>query len=412
MPMPLPPRALAVAAISLFAGAASAADPFSVSLTVGSQSGQFSFKSAEDAVNTLESGALRNRFSYTGVEPLSALIDYRGLPISLSYPTTGSTTLDFVVPELNLSRSFAGAGASTDEARDNAQDQLADFLKSGDLLGQIMKRLAAVSPVDPIAGNPNSLQSHLVAQDFDNAFTSHSTNVVAGAPAAGGSASNLVGVGLRFGSYSTAGMRSTSWTLPLSYTIRPSSDPGRQLSFHLPLTLADTEGAKSYYAGLGANYRVPMNPRWSLTPGVNWAITGSRDLGSAAQIASASLTSAYTMPMQANALSIGNMIGYYRTLKFSAGGYSFDPDIQNVVLRNGLMYSTPVSWFGGGFAVEYSFVNTYFTGTELYNRMYNQVGATLGTARSATASSYLRAGGTYTFSSKGRGFSLNVGYWF
>lgn len=411
MPSPLPPRALALAVISLVAGAACAADPFSVSLTVGSQSDRFGFKSAEDAVNTLESAALRSRFAYTGVEPVNAVIDYRGLPISLSYATTGSTTLDFVVPELAISRSFVGAGASTDEARDNAQDQLAEFLKSGDLLGQIMKRLAAVSPVDPIAGNPNSLQSLLVAQDFDYAFTSHATSVAA-APGAGGSVPNLVGLGLRFGSYSTAGIRSTSWTLPLSYTVRPSSDPGRQLTFHMPLTLADTAGAKSYYAGLGANYRLPVNPRWALTPGVNWAITGSRDLGSAAQIASASLTSAYTIPMQANALSIGNMVGYYRTLKFSAGGYSFDPDIQNVVLRNGLMYSTPVSWLGGGFAVEYSFINTYFTGTELYNRMYNQVGATIGTARSATASSYLRAGGSYTFSSKGNGFSLNVGYWF
>lgn len=401
--------ATALAVSCLSSGAVLAADNFVITTTVGTNTATYGFKSAEEAVNAIEVSNLRTRLAYTGVEPVNMLINYRGLPVTLVFPTTNSTSLQFSVPALNINRTFNGVGATVSSARDNAQDQLSDFLKSGDVLGQIMKKLAEVSPVDPIAGNPNSLQSMLVASDFNNAFTSHASNIVAGGQAG---TPNLVGLGLRFGSYSQGGLKSQAYTLPLSYTIRPDIDPRRQLSFTLPITVGNVEGAQTYHAAAGVNYRIPMNDRWALTPGGNWAITGSKDLGSVAQIASASLTSSYVIEMGADSLAIGNMVGYYQTMKFSAGGYSFDPDIKNTVFRNGVMYSMPTSLWGGGKSMEYSFINTTFTGTDLYNKSTNEIGATIGTNKGASARSYLRAGGTYLFSSKTHGVSFNVGYWF
>ena len=393
------------------AGSARAADLFIVDLTVNSQSARLTFNSAEAAIDSLETQNINTKVPYSGTEPLTALMNYRGLPITLTYAAQNSTTLRFQVPEAGIDMSFTGAGSSVPAARDNAQDQLVAYLKSGDGLGKIQKKLAEVSPVDPIAGNPNSLETQMVVRDFDTAFTAYATNIAPGAAAQ--VTPNLAGIGLRFGSYSTAGLRTTAITLPISYTIRFDANPDRQLTFTAPLTLADSEGAKSYYGGLGVHYRMPLATGWALTPAASWAATGSRDLGSAAQIVSASLTSGYMFPVQeTDTIAIGNMVGYYKTLNLTVEDYSFDPELTNWVFRNGVMYSHPVSWFGGGLAMEYSFVNTIFTGAALYEERYNQVGVTLGTGRGATLPAYLRAGVTYLKTEKGKGFSLNFGYWF
>jgi hypothetical protein len=394
-------------------GTARAADLFVVDLTVNAQSSRLTFKTAREAIDSLETQNISTQVPYSGIEPLTALMNYRGLPISMSYATAGSTALRFQVPLAGIDVTFAGSGPSVPAARDDAQDQLVAYLKKGEALGQMQKKLAEVSPVDPVAGNPLSLETQMVVRDFDTAFTAYATNLAGTATTAAPRAPDLAGIGLRFGSYSTSGLTTRAISIPFAYTVRFPDDPGQQLTFSAPVTLADSEGAKSYYAGLGVHYRVPLATRWALTSAASWALTGSRDLGSAAQIVSVSVTSSYVLPVQeTSSLAIGNMIGYYRTLNLTVGDYSFDPDIANVAFRNGVMYSHPVSWFGGGLAMEYSLINTLFTGSKLYEQSYNQVGVTLGTGRSATAKTYLRAGVNYLFSDKGHGFGLNLGYWF
>lgn len=405
-------RALAAAACMAAACPVFAADLFTVDITSGGQSARLAFSSAEDTLDSLETARLAQTITYTGTEAASAAIDFRGLGMTLSYPAAGSAQLVFAVPSLGISQTFDGAGASVPQARDDAQDQLVEFLKSGNLVGRIMRELARVSPVDPIAGNPNSLQSRMVTQDFDSAFSSVASNI-APAPQPGTRTPNLIGVGLQYGGYKQDDLKSHAVTLPLSYTIRSSSDAGHQLNIRLPLTVVETEGATSYQGGLGLTYRLPLTRGWALAPGFNYAVAGSQELGSVGQIASGSLTSSYELPLGSTVLAMGNMIGYYRTLKFSVGDYSFDPEISNTVYRNGLMWSVPHSWLGGRYALEYSYINTQFTGTELYTNAYNEFGLTLGTARGVEGVlSFLRAGATYLYSSRSKGFSLNVGYWF
>lgn len=404
-------RALVIAAALVAACPAIAADLFTVDITSGGQSAHLGFSSAEDALNSVETANLARQITYTGTEAANVFINFRGLGMTLSYPA-GNAQLAFIVPSLGINQTFTGSGATVPQARDNAQDQLVEFLKSGNLLGRIMRELARVSPVDPIAGNPNSLQSRMVTQDFDSGFSSVASNM-APAPQPGARTPNLIGIGLQYGGYKQDGLRSNAVTLPLSYTIRSSSDPGHQLNLRLPLTVVETEGATAYHAGLGLTYRLPLTRGWALAPGFNYAVTGSEDLGSVAQIASGSLTSSYELPLGATVLAMGNMIGYYKTLKFSAGDYSFDPEIRNTVFRNGLMWSVPHSWLGGRYAMEYSYINTQFTGTELYTNAYNEFGLTLGTARGVeSVLSFLRAGVTYLYSSKSKGLGVNFGYWF
>jgi hypothetical protein len=341
---------------------------------------------------------------------------YRGLPIVLT-TTAASTAVTMQIPGLNFSQTF-----STQGTRDANVEDIKTFLKNsgGDILNRLQQLLAKSSPIDPIAGNPSSMQSRMVSDDFDRNFTQFASNIkegggpVSGGPVESGTVNNLVGIGVSYGNYSQAGLNSSVVTLPLAYTFRPDIDPRRQLTIYAPITVTEVAGAKSYGVNLGMSYRLPMNDDWALTPAFGYGLSGSVDLGSAAAIMSASLTSQYTMRMSSYDLAIGNMVGLYQSSKFTAGDYSFDPQIKNTVFRNGVMASFPTLMMGRKMALEVSYVNTMFTGTELYSNQSNEIGVTLGTNKNAnSARSYLRAGVTYLFAEKDiRGLRLNLGYWF
>lgn len=386
-----------------------AADVFTVTGTVvggTTETRSYGFNSAEDVLAFPKN--LQSRFSnYTGTEVASLNIDYRGLGMSVAYPAAGSNDLVFAIPALGFTQTF-NQGAS----REENQRLFSEFMKKngGTLLNQIMKKLVEVSPHDPVAGNPNSMMSQMVASDFSNGFNSIGSNI---GNKSEDNTSNLIGIGARFSSLRQNGINNNSVTLPFSYTIRADIDPRRQFVFNAPLTYTEVDGAKAYNLGLGAAYRLPMNDEWTLTPAVNYGAAGSKDLGAFGQAVSASLTSAYVFNGNGYDVVIGNMVGYYRTLKLSAGGYSYDPDIANVVFRNGAMYSMPVTVMASKMSLEFSLIDTRFTGTALYNEGYDEIGITLGTNKNAsTARTFFRAGASALVGPKTRGFSLNFGYWF
>ena len=232
----------AMVVLALGTGSAQAASLFDVNATLklnngSTQTGNASYSKAEDALHALDTGNLTGVVNnYTGTEAASVQLGFRGLPVTLSYPTAGATTLQLQIPSLGINQSFTGS------TRNDSSKMLRDYFKNGDLLGQIMKKLAAVSPVDPIAGNPNSLMSRLAAQDFSTGFTDPIATV---GPREEGAepANNLVGIDMRYGNFKQDGLKSTVISLPLSYVVRNDLNPRRQMIFSMPLTQTDAEGA-------------------------------------------------------------------------------------------------------------------------------------------------------------------------
>jgi hypothetical protein len=254
------------------------------------------------------------------------------------------------------------------------------------------------------------MMSQMVANDFDNGFNVGSS---IGSKEEGQSSNNLIGIGARLTSLRNGGISNSNFTIPFSYTVRSDIDPRRQLIFNMPVSYSKVDDAKSYNVGLGTAYRIPMNDNWTLTPSVSYNAVSARDLGSYAQAIGSSITSSYVFEGKGYNVVVGNMVGYYKTLKLSAGGYSYDPGIQNVVFRNGVMYSQPITLSGKKMSIEYSLIDTRFRGTRLHNRGYDEIGVTIGTNKNAmSARSYLRAGASYIFAPHSKGFTLNVGYWF
>ena len=348
--------------------------------------------------------------TYTGTQDISVFARFNSLDITLGYGI--GPVLFLQIPGLAVNTSFNGA------TRDASEDLFEDYIKKSGILGKILNYQAANSPTSPITG-VGGLLPNAVASDFNQNFMDSATNIAApmsmsAAASTNGSTPNLIGVALQYGSFSALDSRTKVTSIPLSYTIRNDIDPRRQLTFSVPLTQVDVDGAKAYIAGFGVSYRVPMNDNWTLTPAGKISGVGSTDLATVSGMYTGSLTSTYIWDMNTYNVAMGNMLSYNKTMKIQSGEYSANPDISSVVLRNGVMLSQPANWNGQKLSVEYSLVDTRYTGgTKLYIDNTQEIGITVGTNKNAfSARSFIRGGLTYLRGRDTKGFTANIGYWF
>ncbi|PIL42787.1 hypothetical protein CR105_22715 [Massilia eurypsychrophila] len=340
--------------------------------------------------------------AYTPVSSALVQARFSDVGMVLSYDAN-STRLNYNFIELGDSGSFTGA------SRAESQDQFEDFVKKSNILARIMQYQAQHSATSPITGIGGVI-TMAGAQDFGSSFDTMS-KIASGQ----GASNNLVGVGLNYGSYSVSGSdeRIKTTSVPLSYTVRNDIDPRRQLVLSVPITLVSIGGAQSVHGSAGVAYRLPLSDNWTLTPGARYAIIASKDRATLSSVMSASLTSTYAMPTNGYTLGIGNMIGYYKTGKFSSGDYSIAPDIALTMMRNGIMASMPTTMFGPKMAAEISLIDMRYLGDKPFVDSTQEIGFTIGTNRNAAnARSFVRGGLSYLRGRNTRGLSVNFGYWF
>jgi len=219
------------------------------------------------------------------------------------------------------------------------------------------------------------------------------------------------------------GKQSDNFVLPLGYSFVMGENPNELLTFSLPLSYASVEGAKSYNVGLGVAYTLPINDEWIVTPSLKYSVVGSKNLGTLAQMVSTSLTSSYSIDLgDRHALSFGNMIGHYRTVKFYNASYAFNPHIANTVFRNAIMYSLPSDKIYKNTSVDLFVIDTQYTGTKLFLESYDEIGLSFGFNKdimnlTIKEDNYeyedeLKLGISYLTSSKANGFEINFGYSF
>ncbi len=316
-----------------------------------------------------------------------------------------SNTLNYNFVELNESGSFTGAN------RDLSEELFEDYIEKSDILGRLINYQARNSPTSPITGVGGAIPT-IGAADFANSFDTMS-NIGNPGQSEGGN-NNLIGIGLSYGSYNITGTDDVKTTsLPLSYTVRNDIDPRRQLVLSMPLTKITTGDAASYHGGLGAAYRFPLSDRWTITPGAKYSIVASKDRATVATIMSASLMSTYVIPMGGYHLGVGNMVGVYKTGKFSTGEYEYDPGIDLKMTRNGLLLAMPTTFFGSKLSGEVSLIDTRYLGDKPYVASTQEIGITLGTnKRAGNARSFTRMGLSYVRGKDTSGFTANLGFWF
>jgi hypothetical protein len=377
---------------------------FNLSLCVEGQVSSVGSNSIQDIVDQLDADQLRSRFANYD-ESVSAgefRLDLRGLPLTLNYDQN-STVLVFAVPSLGINEIFNGG------TRNASNDLFEDYIKqNGD---RILRELLRVSAVDPLAGNPASVQSQMVAGDFE-AGTDPTYDTLG----PGGS----LGLGARFGSYSTGDFTQNVFTLPISYSYTFANYD--RLIVRAPITYMEVDGAEAYRGMLGLSYRKNIFARWSLTPALGYGITGSSDLGSLGHIFSGSLTSDLLLYDSSRVqISMGNMAGYYLTLPIRLGDYSVDYNLENTITRNGFLFAVPLhrEVWGQQLSLDIYITDTRFFGDALYSDNYQEIGISVGPLRSAdklepnTASHPFGVGIKYlTGEHDVGGFELNFGYRF
>lgn len=394
---------------------AHAADLFQVTVTSNGVTEKAGFKSALDAIDQFKSGALNRLIPvYTDTSVASGTINYRGLAVSASYPTNG-TALRFQVPLAGIDKTFTGT------TRNDSQQKLIDYLKKSNAYGSVMHALAASSPVDPLAGNPASLQTALVNQGFN-------ASAFATTPGAslrtGTQSSSRVGLGLNYGQVSGANFNTDAYTVPLSYgfNLGDANRPYR-IQIDLPLTYLNTQGAQTGAASLGLGVTVPVAENLSVTPRVAVGATGSVDLASAAAMYAVSVTTAYRINWNDYALILGSMLGYSHSIGISIGSFSVDPKLSNPFTKNGVSVVVPLSKLG----LESSLLpngdlqlfgaDTYFTGSKIYENNVIEVGFSVGSSRFQVFGQGFRVGLSYVHGSgpdgaHSNGFTGNLGFTF
>ena len=399
-----PVASLALAFVTMVVAATdvAAADLFRVRVTAGSEVQTRGFSNAEDALRQVDSERLKILFpGYRGTDAIHADIEFRGLPMIARFDE-GSRMLVFEVPSLDIVETF-------DEARrGDSANAFIDFIKKDGaaILNRIQRTLARVSPVDPVAGNPTSLQSELVGEAFESG---------------GFRQWNTIGLVMSGGTFKAGDFTGRNVTLPLSYAFGfDEGDSRMKLQFKLPLTWQEVEGASIYAVAPSVAFTVPMTTRWALTPGVSYAATGSVDAASVAQMAGGSLTSDYRItdfPRSGATLAITNLVGHVRTLPFSFRGYGFDPGLRNTILKNGVSLEHPlgVTLFGDGdLMAQASYAHSWFLGTDLFMEQYHELAVSLGAPfeELEAVTDELRFGVTWTFGKDYNGFAVNFGYEF
>lgn len=443
--------------------AAEARKPFELDFSVNNGADTLNdvgFTTVAEAIEEIDLDRLGDRLNYNpdGSQVLVNM-DFRGLGMTMEFAASAGT-LVFEVPGLQINEQFVGRGEGVRAQRADALDQLETYLEQNpDALKRILTRLAQVSPIDPLAGNPLSLMSQTQGRNFAHGFT-HKVSQVYGCSttafnrhgdvqlaardegwalgcgipvmvaragdggdlfreaqdrAAALRGENEIGIGLSYQSTTAdvagGSYKSSSVNLPLSYTAKFNADPRKKFRIDIPLSYTDAEGAKSYSVGLGFAYTHPISDVWTLTPAVGAGVTGSEDLGSAGGVVSYSIASAYSWRIGDWGLSMGNMVGKYDSLGLTLGDIEAEADISSTAFVNGLLLSGPGSLLARDMVIEYHITDTRLTGDEVYAEYYDEAGVSVGwiKQRHGVITRYLKAGVSYLTGDRDiSGYKLNL----
>lgn len=406
------PRPRWLLLLALFLSPFLQAEVFQLTASSGGVSQSRGYTTVDEVLDGVTNAGLAGLLpGYTGSEVTNMALDFRGVDVSLAYPLASSPELILNIPSIGTNQSFNGID------RDESQNLMKDFFKKNPtLLALLQQELVKSSPIDPVAGNPGSMMSRGAAQDFDSGLvTAGQASGQVDDEAAGfvgftPSYARLVSKSVN----NPRDMDSGVVSLPLSYT-RLFKTKGRVLSISAPFSQADVEGAKAYDLGLAASFRNPVTPAWFLAVTGGVRATGSPDLGSGVAMGNVALTSSYVIPGDKFGFTIGNMAGYYSAMKVKVNNVVYDPDISNTVFRNGVLVEqlTGFLWGKNPLTIEYSLVDTRYTGTALFNDYQDEFGFTVGTRRAGNArASSMRGGLSFVEAPQARGVSLSFGYWF
>jgi hypothetical protein len=367
-------------ALLLPPAAAEATKLFTTSLVVGAEEvsdGTNSLRNVTDLFTEEKIDELLGSDFNPFTDSFAAQLDLRGVPAYLTWDPSGGAALVFGVQGVFEVEFIA---TTYEEAFDQLEDwfkgDLETDLATDDALTLLLQELVAESPVDPFAGNPNSLQSRMLSWDYrlgsEGPFTSGDDRL--------DPATNLVGLGVEYGHFKGGPYSGELLELPIDYRIN-FRNPKWSLLMNLPITATFTEGQWSVLASgaFGAQYR--PTDWWALTPLFRVGGAGSIDVGALGVLYGVTVTNAMRLyQWRGVQLTMGNMVGFTKSIDgVTIGDYTFSYDLTNPVLRNGGAVQGEFDAFGTRSGWKVFGSNMLLFGDELFAESQNEVGVQLST---------------------------------
>ena len=327
-------------------------------------------------ISDLVSGS--NQFDALNNRQFSASLRYADVSNALNFNirqvgTTWRADLTSPFDPGLINRSF------NSNTRDQLDSAIQDYLKK-DGSGDLARFLAAINKKSAIAGvldgNPNSATAQIANQSFmEYGLRPTETAEEIDGSADGDGNENGKGSGntSRSGFSFTADVgtfrgqgvegQSYSWTPMIPYTIGKARRVRLELA--LPMNYTKIEGADQYRVGAQLGVAVLLVKRtkdqpwlWQVTPQGGVTVAGSADMIAGGVLLSGGATSYTSYRWNSWEFSMGNHISFHEGLKVSVDNYTFDPQISQQIVKNGLKIGRSLGehWYAEVYAIDTEFV--------------------------------------------------------
>lgn len=349
-----------------FTPLANAKEPYHASIRVQQCKASTSAPNLVDLTNQLKAAALNQLLPiYTPVSATLLQFNLRGIFADAAF-AENSPTLTVYYPQINKKELFQGA------TRDESLKLFKDSIRDGGEGKALLKAYPIYSPIDPIAGNPLSLQASMLRADYLLAELSACSSRCRENVECSGNIKPFMG-GAGFARGFSKGFDATIAKLPLRYVCQFKQNSS--FIFDLPLAYQNNGGASSMQGSFGLGFQRPLTDRWSVTAVSRAGCGGSLDLCTGGTLVSFSLVSEYAFSISKYELAMINCIGYSTSINFWLTGINFSYNLHNIVSRNGIRLSSceEFSLLGCPFNFSLGFADNYFAKDRLYIKHFDEL---------------------------------------
>ena len=344
-------------------------------------------------VDSLFDGAALEDLTGGDYDPLTdrvyANLDLRGV-ISRAGYEANDTAFFFQVEAADIDITFDGG--NRDESLDLFKEWIDDGLPLPDseasALTGLLQAFVADSAVDPIAGNPFSLQTRMMQMPYDFAARSAFRPRDESVPDEEGrlwTGKDVFELRTDYSPFWGDLWNGFVVDIAFDYTLN-LEEPRLALTFDMPIAYTQTEGdahSVNAHAGVGMLYRA--TPWWNILTQGRVGIAGSLQLGGLAVLYSTGVTSHMQWELGDTTLRLGNAFSASSSIDgIEWAGYEVTYEITNYLVRNGFEVerALPRRFRGEPLFVRLDFTDNWVLGSESFVEHYNEVGLHLGTTRS------------------------------
>ena len=343
-------------------------EPYHALVTVNKASEKVSDPNLVDLKRSLGKALVTLSTDVPPLSPAAIDINLRGIFLLNSF-AANSTALVLEIPQANIVETFDGG------TREASLILLKDFIRDGGTNGRLFRAYAKFSPIDPIAGNPNSLMSQMAQADY---LLGHLS------PLSGcnccWSAQPVIHqfqAGSYVGRAFSNGFDTTIVTLPIRY----SFSPNQKWAFILdaPLSYFRNGGASSLFGSLAMGLRLPITSFWALTSTLRFGAGGTMDLCTAGAFVSPGLLSTIDFKVSDYVLSMTNYAGYTSSVNVWLTGINFNYHLHNYIFKNGIAITTcqGFNFCKRPFNLSLGFIDTAFSRGHLFINHYDEINVSL-----------------------------------